>query len=697
MRLSIFKGFKRSRRAATAMALAIMFVPILVAASAAVDFSRIASARALMQAAVDGAAEAGVGAYQMSENNTNANNVASATFSGTSTQLSNFVSNPSSAVGVYCSNNGTVTQCGRGFANTGTLSGNCPAGWPATASEYCVVVTASARLKNSLFAFLVPSEMLSVTSVADVGFPPSNIGTGSFSSTTIPSASDTNNIYIGPVPDDASGSPNPAEMAAVNAGCNTSAYGLIKYLAPAFSSASTCNYLLVGSSASGAATGALTINAGDRLAFLFLNLTGGTSNYALNSTQVTNEIYVNGTYYPKGLCISGVCGYAFCPLNNLYGSISQYGSYVPIIDSLNVYSSAYEYLGYPTTHVTNHALTPFLGPPTYFDSNGNVTTSGSASYTVQAVCPGWTPPSTAASPAATGTFTFTPVKAGGGNYAADTESVYVFSTYYPDTTFSATTYTPNLFPPPISGCTPVTAKTSFAPAASTSSPWWGFSASNYGYCSLRTVQATGSGSSVKYGISAASYPESILYNNCALLIQDLGANVSTLPDYFTYTSQPSAFTTNASGVPNGTTGNPAGILSMTPVQGSKGSYPTSTTITKSGNIYNVVEQPSTSGLGNNYNPPEDTSHQCYNPQANGLTGTAGGIDNGTPIDPVENPQDGALLCTPGESYGLYWNDMGSSNSVGGADDLGYWNAITDFTCPTPPPTNAGGGPATIAG
>jgi hypothetical protein len=106
-----------------------------------------------------------------------------------------------------------------------------------------------------------------------------------------------------------------------------------------------------------------------------------------------------------------------------------------------------------------------------------------------------------------------------------------------------------------------------------------------------------------------------------------------------------------------------------------------------------------------------TSHQCYNPQANGNTasqvslqeggGTSmpltalGGQNNGTAIDPVGNPQLGAILCVsnPPETYALYWNDLGTYET----DDLGYWNAVVAFTCSVPQTGVSGGGPATLSG
>ncbi|WP_297491979.1 Tad domain-containing protein, partial [Acidocella sp.] len=110
-----------------------------------------------------------------------------------------------------------------------------------------------------------------------------------------------------------------------------------------------------------------------------------------------------------------------------------------------------------------------------------------------------------------------------------------------------------------------------------------------------------------------------------------------------------------------------------------------------------------------FNPPSITSHQCYNSQKNGnasgtaviatggggtpITDTAtGDQNNGSPIDPVANPQLGAVICNsdPPETYAMYWNDLGTY----GSDDLGYWNAVISFTCPVAGTTSPGG-PVTI--
>jgi hypothetical protein len=131
-----------------------------------------------------------------------------------------------------------------------------------------------------------------------------------------------------------------------------------------------------------------------------------------------------------------------------------------------------------------------------------------------------------------------------------------------------------------------------------------------------------------------------------------------------------------------------------------GYYPTAETITSnsSDGSYTVIEPP---GQNTDGNPPEDISHQCLNPKANHLAaGTyAGDSNNNTAIDPVENPQLGAIQCgaSPPPSYGLYWKNTGSNSFPPEYDDsLEYNNIITVFTCPTPSSTT-GGGPSSLSG
>jgi hypothetical protein len=375
-------------------------------------------------------------------------------------------------------------------------------------------------------------------------------------------------------------------------------------------------------------------------------------------------------------------------------------------------------LGYPPTHGINHALTPFLGPvvtlttasQTITAPNGRTSTQPGVSYNVQAVCPQW--PLTNTGISAQTTMNFTPT-----GYSADTtpRTVNVYSTYFPDGAFSSGLYAPNIYPPAISGCTPVTSPISLTVLAnaSTADPWWGWSPdnataydpsswwpANTQNCTFVHITAGGTRTITPYSATTGqNAPFTSPYNNCALLIQDLGNDVTTLPNYWTYKTSPTLFAA-------GGTGNPAGIFSMT---AATGSAPTGNpTITSAGSgtfngvayssSYNVSEPPTE---GTATAPPEDTSHQCYNPQANGITaGTyVGDNNNGTAIDPVENPQLGVINCAdhPLESYALFWNDMGAwADPSRYNDDLGYQNAVTNFTCPAQG-TTSGGGPVTLSG
>jgi hypothetical protein len=412
---------------------------------------------------------------------------------------------------------------------------------------------------------------------------------------------------------------------------------------------------------------------------------------------------VNGTYDSTGQTVSSKALYGFCPAHNLYGSINAYpdastaDNIVPVQDSINTFSSAYEVLGLPPTYATNHLLIPFLGPRVYFTSTGNIASSSQNSgYTVQAVCPDW--PRTGTALNTTGRYSFTPI-----GYSTQTETVNTYSTYYPGATYSDGTST-DYYPPAIAGCTPVSSATTALPNASSTNPWWGWSPSNakdddpdtgfwgssVNNCTFNYINGSGTRVSTPDTTTTAqaAAPFTASYNNCALAIQSLGNNVSSLPTYYTYTMNTSAFTNN-------TTGNPAGITALTPYY-SGGPSSTVSIASQDGGTY-LVNEPTAEGSTGS--PPEDMSHHCYNPQANGLTSSFALTDNGTPVDPFENPQYGAVLCnTSGNlpSYALYWNDMGAyANQPRYNDDLGYQNAITVFTCPRPSSTS-GGGAATLS-
>ncbi len=808
MRCGVFKRLLRSRRAATAVAMAILTVPLLISASAAVDFSRIALARALLQAAVDGAAIAGVGEWQMSESSTDAQSVIETEYASTGMQLPNFVSGSAPTITLACTGTtGTGTQgtnqCGGNVAfSTGVVQG-CPvnaAGAPTY--EYCAVVKASATLKNSLFAWLIPSELLSATSIATANFPPDTIsGKNIPPSPGFGSAGDKSSIYAYAVPMDAAGNTaNYGEMPPPNTYCEN-ATGQIteeQMVTPA-SGVTACNYLfvsdLLGDTGSG---GAISLKQNQPIAFSFVNFSGANGYEQLDATQYTTHLMVtagNGsaTYYPNGFTpsyttttttytiitttyrckdynsdgacdsgdattttttettttpstvgttvdctktVDGVCErsvttattssttssttsgqplYGECPDHTLYGSLSQ-GFGTPVSDSLNVYSSAYEVAGEPPTHNTNHVLTPFVSTAVVTSTFHNTT------YKVSAVCPNFSTANTSIS---------APVSAAYSSISGnqDFAGMNTFSTWFPDQPFTDSTAAPatdssgnaittgsgDVFPPVMSGCTQPTNATDGGVTDSSTDPWLDWSPSNIkpGYCDA---------------------PQTSSYNDCAFIVQPLGTNVpvnsnneALLPDYYneitdasgnvlaldpvwddtTYVDPLTGVKVNDAGAaagytPGNTTATSATISAITTIYGSS-------TDLYAGTKYIgdklVTQKPATSGSGTDHNLPLSTSYKCYNPSVatqyagyypdNSTTEVPGYAADGTPLDPVANPQDGAILCnspTP-ETYALYWNDMGTYEE----DDLGYWNAVEAFTCSVPAATNAGGGPATLSG
>ncbi len=751
MRISrLTRFFLRDRGAATALVLAIMTVPLLIAASAAVDIARAASARAALQASVDGAAQAGLGAYQLSSTSSKGSSVAQSTFTGTSLQLSSLVaiSNSGNAtIGTYCGAGLTTANCGGGDATTADANGaGCKTGF-----TYCVVVTASATLKNSLFAFLIPSELLTASSKA-TSFAKLNVGTSNVTSNGIPSAYDGNTGYVKLVSLNADGTPNYSASNEANSSCYSLGGVFTEITLVQVSASTPCNYLLIGSSTGASSSGSLTGSANQPVAFGFINDTGDTTGYGGldGSYSYTTNIWVNGTAYPQGDTVANtpVCtksttrngkttctSYSYptvaltgeCPYHTLYGSITQ-GSGAPSYDSITDYSSAYEVAGLPPTHNVNHVLVPFEDTSVLNETYNGVT------YKVQAECPNW--PLTAANGASQNTAISAPVSASYAQANANTSGLNTYSTYYPDTPFvDDTVSTPidggastDVFPPSIAGCTPVTTATTATPYATSNAAWWGWSPSNLGSCNPTN------------GEVGTTNRQSAAYNNCALIIRPLGTAVPVvsgapmLPDYYTMIEDTSgnilAFepfydaTTYTDPLPeaaiassdskitesyNSTTGVYT-VVNKHPA----GYTPTSTSTSRAigangidgnglyaGDVV-VTETPAQSGSGYDHNLPQVTSSQCYNPsvatQNNGYVvnnvATPGYNADGSPIDPVANPQLGAVFCntSPPQSYGLYWNDMGAYAS----DDLGYWNEITVFTCPTST-TAAASGSSGISG
>ncbi len=751
---AFIKRLFKDRRAATAVAMAILAVPLIISASAAVDFARIASARALLQASADAAAIAGAGAWQTSESSSSASSVAAAAYAGTAAQLSNFITTTAQAPLLTCT--GSTAQCG-GSASfvTSPSTYSCP-----SSAEYCVVVQATGVLKNSLFAWLIPSETLSVRSVATTAFPAATISSSNFSSTSVGSAWDLSGISAYIVPKTSSGATDYANVPKANTNCTSSNSGAIGYetnKATPDTGVTGCNYVLIGTSTGSSASGSLTFSSTDSIAFSFANMTGETTSYSLDKTYryATNITYSTSkiTYSSAGVPTTGtfaasghtvVSGstqpctgnwwnqkctttysslYGECPQHNLYGAFSQklrdsnqITNGATSDDSLNIYSSAYEVLGYTPTHGTNHTLPSFQSQITE--------TFNGTTYYVSVQCPQW--PITHAQevadtsdqgitnpgyvPADTNITAGTASTVTTGMVAPSTNA---YSTYYPDTINTDTSG--DIYPPVVSGCKAASYPNSSSNTSSSSTAeWWGWTGSNIAGNNCTNEPSSDTG-----------------YNNCALIIQPLGSSVpkdssggALLPDYYnvikdssgnliaydpvwdnaTYTdvlTGVSVTTSTTSGwLP--TSASHATITSSTTVHGS------STAVYKGSKyigdiLYTVVPYNSS-----DKSLPADTASRCYNPRANGSAAnfvtndsgtysTSGNNNNGTAIDPIANPQDGAIMCGTsayiGKSFGIYWNDEGGQMG----DPIGYMNAATVFTCPSPTTTSSGGGPATLSG
>ncbi|MDE1906356.1 MAG: hypothetical protein KGH75_07895 [Rhodospirillales bacterium] len=290
--MSFLRLFRKDRRGATAVAMAIMFVPLVIAASAAVDISRAVSARSQMQAATDAAAIAGAGAWQTSESSSVAFNTTTVAYNGTAAHLTNFVSGGTPTVELTCT--GTTTQCGQSqpYA-TSTSTYNCP-----TKSEYCVVISTSGTLQNSLFRFLIPSKLLNVRSVAATPFPAETIsGRNIPPSPGLRSAGDVSGFYAYAVPMNANGTPNYAQTPTPNSACSN--YGTIGPLALLSSSSTTgsaCNYLFIALSTTagtGGQGGSLTLQQNQPVAFRFVNYTGANGYHSGNYYQTNTQLYVS--------------------------------------------------------------------------------------------------------------------------------------------------------------------------------------------------------------------------------------------------------------------------------------------------------------------------------------------------------------------------------------------------------------------
>jgi Flp pilus assembly protein TadG len=732
----------KDRRAATAVIIALMATPMIISAGAAVDFSRLSSARSQLQYAVDAAALAGAGAYQVNKDGTVAYNVAATAFN-TASGTVRYYATVTSTVATSCNpGNAANVTCGTTSASNGTTV-NCP-----SSTIYCVQVSAHAVLQNSLLAIVIPSDALNVTSAAQ-STGTNSVGAGNFHHVGVGYGSDLSAIYAYAVPTDSAGNPEYSNVPTPNSYCANAIFGPIQYepTTTAANGVNTCNYVLIGENSGGSGTGTIAFQQSDPLGFTFVNYSGGTitsgtsdlDTTSFNSatgvitntgsaTHYTNELYVTNSgvtqYFPTGEVVSGTTLYANCPAHNLYGSINAYPNattnLVPYQDSINTYATGWELLGYPPTHGTNHYLLPFLGPATSITAGGNT-------LTVHAICPQW--PTTGTNISATTSFSpsslpagYSPVTSMSGSFPTAT-NVPVFSTYYPDKTYVSGS---GVFPPAVAACTPATSSADGGATPVSDNPWWGFSppnasaadpggaGENPGGAALTNCTATKLNSGATAITATQSSLQTSTYNDCAFLIQPLGTNVPAtggvpdLPDYYTYLVSPTAFAA-------GTTGNPSNIISsqtaplygMTPVydgignSNAAGYVPTAVSIAGTG-PYTITEPPA---YGKDAYPPEDTSHQCYNPQANGINGSLlPGADQPnndtvvTPIEPVANPELGAVLCNsnPPPAYALFWNDMGAwAQPPHYNDDLGYANAVTEFTCPTPGNPGTSGPPVLI--
>jgi hypothetical protein len=386
-----------------------------------------------------------------------------------------------------------------------------------------------------------------------------------------------------------------------------------------------------------------------------------------------------------------------------------------VADSLNVYSSAYEVVGYPPTYETNHALVPFIAPTSmansYTDYQGN-------NYVVRAVCPNYSRANTSISAPISST------------YSTDTgwTGLNIFSTAFSGQTYSdssintaqdttgthgtgsiwMTSDSGDIYPPGISGCTPAINAEDGGATTNAADPWWDWNNSNSGNCSNESTANQTS-------YLASGQPT---YNNCALLIEPLGTsppvngnNQALLPDYYILVENSAGtivamdpvwdgqnFTDQLPGViTNHLGGNDRNIKvsgstvtdsDTAPAYNSSGQIQSyGYTPTGSSNSYAItsgayagdiaVVEPPAQSSHYDFNPPQDTSYQCYNPRRNGnASGSAiiqagggssvtftssGDNNNSSAVDPVANPQLGAILCTsdPPETYALYWNDLGT--------------------------------------
>ncbi len=878
--------FFRERRASILVAFALMAVPLFISAEAAVDLSRAVTARTLLQAAVDTAATAGASAWHISESPAYASSVASATFSGSASNLGVFGSYNNPTPELAC--NGVTSVCNVSNASTSYVTTpstyNCP---NASAAQYCVVVTATVTTRNWLFNHLAPNSLVTVTGYGQEALTTPINGSNVPPSPGFGSAGDVSGIYAYAVPMSSTAAnavPEFGQVPQPNSACSGySSTGPLALEGLSSGSATNCNYLFVAlSTSSGTANagGSLTLQQNQPIAFSFTNYTGangynsgnyvstatnldvsvdgGTSTYNAggysvpaysvttyttntntytcehNGSPTTNTTYYNNTgtqplsckpanivntgnntntsssgtngtvtnctsqftkspntyckVYTTAVTTSNTQNFpatplsGSCPDHTLYGSLDPLSvngttgannDGIPVADSLNVYSSAFEVMGEPPTYETNHALIPFVSPITT-----NTMVNGH-SYAVNAICPNYDTTSTQISAPISGAYATTTGWTGlnifstafpGQSYndsavnpPEDTSGLYTTNK-----TISMTSLSNDYYPPGIAACTPAYSGYDGGVTPTADDPWWNWNGSNSGKCANESTTYQGSSALTRASAfhaditlpdAAQSYQP--IYNDCALIIQDLGTagtvngnkptvpldanNHALLPDYYLVlknssgtvialdpvynhanwydklagvitsqlTSIDSKITVNATthyvtDTDTAATYNTSGSINT------YGFTPTSTNsyVIASGTYAGdtvVVEQPATSGAPSpEFDPPPDTSHQCYDPENNGNTSAVNGVTiqagqgatvaytaNGganpvsaNPVDPIANPQLGAILCDSAnpETYALYWNDLGTYET----DDVGYWNAITAFTCSVPGSSRAGG-------
>ena len=655
------RRFRRDRRGATAIAVALMLVPMIISAGAAVDYARISAARAQLQAAADAAALAGVGTYENAAGQTTVNgpvttslanaatarSIATATFSDYAASLANFITLGAPTATAGCTPPGSyplgrslATVCGKppyGTCPLVTASG-------AEAGSYCVSLGVSGTLQTSLLSILVPNIVISVSALATSPIPTTPITQANFPNSNTASAADNNATYAYGVPYDAAGKPNYAALPQPTSACA----GVIKN--PDVVS-TLCPYYQIANSKGTASTGQnpLQLYQDQPIAFLFDNVTGGSSNYAYKKE-------------PDG---------GYCPEFTLYGSISQEaGISVPLSDSTNAYSSAYEMLGEPPSYSSSAAdELAETGGATGQPFGANHLITGFQVAKGVGVGNGATNPQVENCPyyyynyyhTGGGTYSYTVTTGGVTTPYTGTSNSYAQwnATYYPSNSFYEDSPTPVNGPPVVGGCTP---NTVVGPDG-VSVHGWNYTANNNLYSGGCDPGAYSPATQTPTGVKPAQ--QTANFSNCALLIEPLGTGVSGLPDSYTVAQR---------SVLDQATGN---TVQQTYLAPDYGTYLPGATKTW---------------------PPESTAHRCYDPAAAYTAPTAespalaaydaagapiaGHFDvNAAGYDAIANPALGTVICnqTVPQSYGLYWNDLGSTET----DDLGYWNAIVFFTCSVP--------------